>query len=57
MNLPAIYDEDSGAQVLALLLRLTHQHHRTLLLVTHSLDVAARTDHVLRLAHGQLQTV
>ncbi len=48
-------DEDSGAQVLSLLLRLTHQQNRTLLLVTHSLDVAARADHVLRLTHGQLQ--
>ncbi len=48
-------DEDSGAQVLSLLLRLTHQQNRTLLLVTHSLDVAARADYVLRLAHSQLQ--
>ncbi|GAB4525861.1 MAG: ABC transporter ATP-binding protein [Anaerolineales bacterium] len=49
-------DEESGAQVLSLLLRLTHQQNHTLLIVTHSLEVAAHTDHVLRLAHAQLQT-
>lgn len=57
MSLLAIYDEDSGVQVLLVLLRLTHPQYRTLLLVTHSPGIAARTDHVLRLAHGQSQAV
>jgi len=47
-------DEETGAQVLSLLARLTREQDRTLIMVTHSLEAAAQADHVLRLSHGQL---
>jgi putative ABC transport system ATP-binding protein len=47
-------DEETGAQVLALLTRLTHENNRTLLMVTHSQEAASHADRVLRLSHGQL---
>jgi len=47
-------DEETGAQVMSLLARLTREHNRTLLLVTHSQEAASPANHVLRLSHGQL---
>lgn len=47
-------DEETGAQVLALLARLTRERNRTLLMVTHSTEAASHADRVLRLTHGQL---
>ena len=47
-------DEETGAQVIALLARLTREQKRTLVIVTHSLEATAHADYVLRLSHGQL---
>ena len=47
-------DEETGAQVISLLTRLTREQNRTLLIVTHSLEAASNADRVLRLSHGQL---
>jgi len=47
-------DADTGVKILDLLLRLTRAQNKTLVMVTHSLDVAARADRVLRLDHGKL---
>jgi putative ABC transport system ATP-binding protein len=47
-------DEETGAQMMALLARLTRKQNGTLLIVTHSPEVTAHTDHVLRLSHGQI---
>jgi len=47
-------DEETGAQMLSLLTRLTHENKRTLLMVTHSQEAASHADRVLRLSHGQL---
>src|SRR5689334_7239802 len=47
-------DEETGAQVMALLARLTREQNRTLLMVTHSVEAAPHADRVLRLSHGQL---
>jgi putative ABC transport system ATP-binding protein len=47
-------DEETGAQVMALLTRLTRESNRTLLIVTHSREAASNADHILRLSHGQL---
>ncbi|HEY9527183.1 MAG TPA: ABC transporter ATP-binding protein [Anaerolineales bacterium] len=47
-------DEETGAQVMSLLARLTREQNRTLLMVTHSAEAAAHADRVLRLSHGQL---
>jgi len=47
-------DEETGAQVISLLTRLTREHKRTLLMVTHSLEAASPADRILRLSHGQL---
>jgi putative ABC transport system ATP-binding protein len=50
-------DETTGAQVLDLLLRLHRQLGTTLLLVTHSQEVARRAQRVLRLEAGRLHEV
>ena len=47
-------DEETGAQVISLLARLTREQNRTLLIVTHSPEVTSLADRVLRLSHGQL---
>ena len=47
-------DEETGAQVLAMLTRLARERRRTLLMVTHSAEAALQADRVLRLSHGQL---
>ncbi len=47
-------DEETGAQVLALLLRLTLHRNCTLLVVTHSMEVASLAHRVLRLRQGRL---
>lgn len=50
-------DVHTGDAVMELLDRLVRAQGRTLLLVTHSLEVARRADRVYRLAEGQIQAV
>jgi putative ABC transport system ATP-binding protein len=47
-------DEETGAQVMSMLARLTREQNRTLLIVTHSQEAASHADRILRLSHGQL---
>ncbi len=47
-------DGDNGQAVLDLLLSLVREESRTLLLVTHDMDVAARADRVLTLDAGRM---
>jgi len=47
-------DEETGAQMIALLVRLTRKQNGTLLMVTHNPEAALHADRVLRLSHGQL---
>ena len=47
-------DADTGAQVLDLLTRLARERGKTLIVVTHSPDVAALADRTLKLDHGRL---
>lgn len=47
-------DEETGAQVMSLLAKLTREQNRTLLMVTHSVEAASRADRILHLSHGQL---
>src|SRR6266542_2502277 len=47
-------DEETGAQMMTLLAHLTREQNGTLLIVTHSLEVASNADRSLRLSHGQL---
>ncbi len=47
-------DADTGTQVLDLLLHLTREQHKTLVMVTHSPDIAAMADRILKLDHGRL---
>jgi putative ABC transport system ATP-binding protein len=47
-------DEETGAQVISLLARLTREQNLTLLIVTHSPEATSHADRVLRLSHGQL---
>jgi putative ABC transport system ATP-binding protein len=47
-------DEETGATVLALLLELTRDSGKTLLMATHAPEVAQQADRVLHLVHGKL---
>ncbi|MBI5652309.1 MAG: ABC transporter ATP-binding protein [Chloroflexi bacterium] len=47
-------DADTGARVLDLLVRLARDRGKTLVMVTHSPDVAAMADRVFKLEHGNL---
>lgn len=47
-------DEDTGDSVLRLLLELTRDAGKTLLMATHASEVAAQADQVLHLVHGKL---
>lgn len=47
-------DEETGAQMMALLASLTRERNGTLLVVTHSPDVTVHADRIVRLSHGQL---
>ncbi len=46
-------DEETGRVILSLLLELTRQAGRTLIMATHSLEIAGQADRILRIAHGQ----
>ncbi|MCL4394308.1 MAG: ABC transporter ATP-binding protein [Chloroflexi bacterium] len=48
-------DSDTGAQILDLLTHLARERGKTLIVVTHSPDVAALADRTLRLAHGLVE--
>lgn len=50
-------DEDTGRLIIELLTGLARQQGTTLLLVTHSMQVAQAADRVLRLSHGRVETV
>lgn len=47
-------DEDTGERVVSLLERLVEGDGLTLVVVTHSRELAARMDRVLRVSHGRL---
>jgi putative ABC transport system ATP-binding protein len=47
-------DQDAGVQVVELLDRLTRRVGRTLVMVTHSREMAGVADRVLRMDHGRL---
>ncbi|ESA33181.1 adhesion component transport atp-binding protein abc transporter [Leptolyngbya sp. Heron Island J] len=48
-------DEDTGETVLKLLLDLTHNAHKTLIMATHNPDIARYADCVLRVHEGHLE--
>ncbi|MGD8319762.1 MAG: ABC transporter ATP-binding protein [Gemmatimonadota bacterium] len=50
-------DEDTGARVADLLEDLAQKDGRTLLVVTHSRELAGRMDRVLRMNHGRIEEV
>ena len=50
-------DDENGQRVLALLLELTRDAGRTLLMATHNPDIARLADRVLELHDGQLRAV
>ena len=47
-------DADTGTQVLDLLLRLAREHGKTMIMVTHSADIASLANRILKLDHGHL---
>lgn len=47
-------DSDTGRQVLQLLTGLSRERGHTLVMVTHSAEVAGRADRVLRIEHGRI---
>jgi len=50
-------DEDTGRRVADLLEELVRAHGRTLVVVTHSRELADRMDRILRMSHGRLEEV
>ena len=50
-------DEETGSLIIALLTDLARLQGTTLLLVTHSMQVAGAADRVLRLGHGRVTDV
>ncbi|MEM8546121.1 MAG: ABC transporter ATP-binding protein [Cyanobacteria bacterium P01_H01_bin.119] len=50
-------DEDTGETVLKLLLELTRNANKTLIMATHNPDIAAYADRVLRVHEGHLEEV
>ncbi len=49
-------DAETGAKILDLLTTLAREREKTLVMVTHSSDVAEQADRVLRMEHGRLET-
>ncbi len=49
-------DAETGANILELLIQLAREKNKTLVMVTHSSDVAEQADRVLRMEHGRLET-
>ncbi|MDB5184103.1 MAG: transporter-like protein putative transport system ATP-binding protein [Candidatus Saccharibacteria bacterium] len=47
-------DSDTGQAVFKLLHDLSRQHNTTIIVVTHDLDIAGRTDHTYQLKDGKL---
>jgi len=47
-------DEETGAQMMTLLVRLIREQNGTLLMVTHNPEAVLHADRVLGLSHGQL---
>ncbi len=50
-------DSDTGEQILDLLLTTVREHRTSLIMVTHSRELAARADRILRLQGGRLEPV
>lgn len=50
-------DAETGVKVLELLTALARQHNKTLVMVTHSTEVADRAHRVLKMDHGKLVAV
>ena len=48
-------DDETGAQVLEILLRLTRQAGKTLVMATHSMDIVRYADRVCRIHDGKLE--
>ena len=48
-------DDETGAQVLEILLRLTRDAGKTLVMATHSMDIVKAADRVCRIQDGQLR--
>jgi putative ABC transport system ATP-binding protein len=47
-------DSDTGARVLDLLMQLARENGKTMIVVTHSMDIAGRASRILKLDHGHL---
>ncbi|HMR65784.1 MAG TPA: ABC transporter ATP-binding protein [Anaerolineae bacterium] len=50
-------DEDTGRTVMDLLLELTRQEHKTLIMATHNPEIVPLADRVFRVTHGMLLPV
>lgn len=50
-------DSHTGAQVLALLLRLCHDFHTTVVIITHNANIAQLGNRVIRMKNGSVESV
>ena len=50
-------DQDTGAMIIELMLKLAREKHTAILLITHDPVIAARADRRLQMAHGHLTSV
>jgi len=47
-------DSTTGAEIVDLLSRLSEEHHQTVVLVTHDLDIAAKAQRIVRMKDGRV---
>jgi putative ABC transport system ATP-binding protein len=47
-------DSSNAARIIDLLLQIHRQQNMTIIIVTHDLDIAARTDRTVRMLDGQI---
>ena len=50
-------DSETGKLVLSLLIRLSHENHKTVVVVTHNADIAKCADKVIRVKNGKIREI
>ena len=50
-------DSDTGKLVLELLIRMSHEKNKTVIIVTHNADIAKCADKVIRMKNGKVREI